>query len=262
MRLDDLAGRMRAFEAALDPAMLPDVFLVARLDGRGFTRLTKEAHPFERPFDRRFHDMMCRTAEHLMADCGLSIAYAHTQSDEISLLFPPGSQAFGRRPRKLLSILAGAASARFSLLLGAVAVFDCRMAQLPSADHVVDYFRWRAEDAHRNALGSHCYWLLRGQGLDANRATEALRGLAAPAKHDLLFRAGIRFNDLPGWQQRGSGLSWEEFERAGEDPATGERVVARRRRISCRLDLPARDAYAAFIRNLTDHLEASRGQVA
>lgn len=262
MRSDDLGERMRAFEAALDPPLLPDVFLVARLDGRGFTRLTKERHPFERPFDRRFHQMMLGTAEHLMADCGLGVTYAHVQSDEISLLFPPDSGAFGRRPRKLLSILAGEASAHFSLLLGAIAVFDCRVSQLPSVENVVDYFRWRAEDAHRNALSAHGYWLLRGQGQDAGQATEALRGLTASAKHDLLCRGGVNFNNLPAWQKRGSGLSWEEYEHRGENPITGERVVARRRRISRNLDLPVRDAYSVFLRALIEQTEASRGQVA
>jgi hypothetical protein len=33
MRIDDLDGKLRAFETALDPCVLPGVFLVARLDG-------------------------------------------------------------------------------------------------------------------------------------------------------------------------------------------------------------------------------------
>jgi tRNA(His) 5'-end guanylyltransferase len=31
--------------------VLPEIHIVARLDGRGFTRLTKEVHHFEAPFD-------------------------------------------------------------------------------------------------------------------------------------------------------------------------------------------------------------------
>ena len=38
----------------------------------------------------------------------------------------------------------------------ALAAFDCRISQLPSLDLVVDYFRWRGEDARRNALNAHC----------------------------------------------------------------------------------------------------------
>jgi tRNA(His) 5'-end guanylyltransferase len=260
MRSDDLENRMRAFETALDPSLLPGVSMVARLDGRNFTRLTKEVHPFEVPFDRRFHDIMLQTAEHLMVGSGLGVAYAFTQSDEISLLFGPGEDGFGRKLRKLRSVLSGEASARFSLLLGATAVFDCRISQLPGVGDVVDYFRWRGEDARRNALNAHCYWMLRGLGRDAVEADATLRGLSASAKHELLFQSGINFNDLPSWQKRGSGLYWEAYERAAENPLTGERVVARRRRIRQDLELPVGDTYSAFVRGLVTSDEIAPSQ--
>ena len=261
MKIDDLDGRMRAFESALDPTVLPGVFMVARLDGRNFTRLTKEIYPFEKPFDARFHDFMRETAEHLMTAGGLGVAYGYTQSDEISLLLGPDEGGFGRKLRKILSILAGEASSRFSLLLGAMGVFDCRVSQLPSVELVVDYFRWRAEDAHRNALNAHCYWLLLRQGHDVGQATEALRGLTTSAKNELLFRGGINFNELPSWQKRGSGLYRELFERLGVNPVTGEGSVALRRRICHDLELPLKEAYSAFLRDLIEKTEAGRGKV-
>ena len=82
MRIDDLDDRMRAFETALDPCVLPGVFLVARLDGRNFTRLTKDVHQFEAPFDVRFRDLMLATAEHLITGCGFNVVYGYTQSDK------------------------------------------------------------------------------------------------------------------------------------------------------------------------------------
>ena len=166
MKFDDLDQKMRVFETAADYCVLPDMFMVARLDGRSFTRLTKDVCQFEAPFDERFRDLMMETAESLMT-CGFRVIYAYTESDEISLLFDREEKLFGRKLRKYNSTLAGEASAKFSLLLGQVATFDCRISQLPTANLVVDYFRWRNEDAARNALSAYCYWTHRKQGLDA-----------------------------------------------------------------------------------------------
>ena len=131
MKFDELDEKMRVFETAHDLCVLPGLYMVARLDGRSFTRLTKEVHQFEAPFDARFRDLMLDTAEHLMGCCGFNMVYGYTESDEISLLFGQEENGFGRKLRKLISILAGEASAKFSLLLGAMAAFDCRISQLP-----------------------------------------------------------------------------------------------------------------------------------
>ncbi len=50
MKFDDLDTSMRVFETANDRCVLPGLFMVARLDGRNFTRLTTEVHRFDRPF--------------------------------------------------------------------------------------------------------------------------------------------------------------------------------------------------------------------
>ncbi len=247
MKFDELDGKMRVFETAHDLVVLPDIYMVARLDGRSFTRLTKEVHQFEAPFDERFRDLMLDTVEHLMT-CGFNMLYGFTESDEISLLFSPEENSFGRKLRKLISILAGEASAKFSLGLGAMACFDCRISQLPTIDLVVDYFRWRNEDAHRNALNAHCYWCLRRDGLSVEEATTRLERVSVAEKSELLFQHGINFNDLPSWQKRGMGVYWEEYDRPGENPLTGEKVTARRRRLRRDLELPMGDAYSEFVR--------------
>lgn len=197
MKFDELDDRMRVFETAHDLCVLPGLHMVARLDGRSFTRLTKEVHPFEAPFDTKFRDLMLATAEHLMAGCGFNIVYGYTQSDEISLLFALEENSFGRKLRKLVSVLSGEASAKFSLSLGALAVFDCRISQLPSVDLVVDYFRWRNEDAHRNALNAHGYWRLRKQGKSVGEATAAMKGCQSPRRTNCFSKAASTSTTSP-----------------------------------------------------------------
>lgn len=249
MKFDDLDKKMRIFETGADLCVLPSMFMVARLDGRSFTRLTKKVCQFEAPFDVRFRDLMVATTESLMK-CGFRVLYGYTESDEISLLFDANEQLFGRKLRKYNSTLSGEASAKFSLLIGDVATFDCRISQLPCVELVVDYFRWRNEDAARNALSAYCYWTLRKDGLDEQTATKRLLGLSVSQKNELLFQYGINFNDIPNWQKRGIGLFWEEYDKPANNPVTGEDVVARRRRIATEFDLPMKDDYSDFVRGI------------
>jgi len=193
--------------------------------------------------------MMIETVKHLM-QCGFKVLYGYTQSDEISLLLDLNENTFDRKERKLNSILAGEASAKFSLLLGDLAAFDSRICQLPNRQLVIDYFRWRNEDAHRNALNAHCYWLLRKQGVSPEKSSATFTKMSVADKNEFLFQKGINFNDLPSWQKRGMGIYWESYEKDAVNPVTGENVKASRNRLKVDLDLPMKDKYSNFIDNI------------
>jgi len=249
MKFNDLDKKMRIYETSNDTLIVPDIYIVARIDGRSFTRLTKEVHQLEAPYDIRFRDIMTKTVKHLM-DCGFRITYGYTQSDEISLLFDLRENSFQRKERKLNSVLAGETSAKFSVLLGDVGAFDCRISQLPTKALVADYFRWRNEDAHRNALNSYCYWTLRKEGESASNASVQLSGVSVADKNELLLQRGINFNDLPTWQKHGVGIYWEEYEKKATNPKTGQAVMAFRNRLKVDLKLPMKDEYSSFILSL------------
>ncbi|MBO3655501.1 tRNA(His) guanylyltransferase Thg1 family protein [Acinetobacter bereziniae] len=246
MRFDDLDRTLRVFETAYDFCVPPEQYIVVRLDGRGFTRLTKEVWQFEAPFDIRFRDLMVETTAHLM-QCGFNIIYGYTQSDEISLLFHFKDDSFNRKTRKIISILAAEASAKFSVLHSEMATFDARICILPNAKMTEDYFRWRHEDAHRNALNAHCYWMLRKEGETVKNATNEVKGLNRQEKHDLLFSREINFNELPSWQKRGTGLYWTDIEKTGFNPKTKQPTVSTRRQIFKDYELPLGDDYSQFI---------------
>ncbi len=246
MKFADLDARMRAFETGGDIILPPTNFLVARLDGRGFTRLTKELLTLERPFDARFHAAMSETLAHLF-DCGFTLRFGYSQSDEISLLFEPNGVPFERKMRKILSILAGETSAQFSLSIGARGAFDCRLSVLPGAESARDYFVWRSLDAARNALSAHCYWMARARGDAPRTATRRFDGASQREKRAFLSEKGLDFDALPFWQTRGFAAHFENFEKAATNLQTGEHVIANRKKLVIDRELPFGDEFARYL---------------
>ena len=246
MRFDDFDKEMRIYEKSLEQYILPDMYIVARLDGRSFTRLTKEICKFEAPFDVKFRDLMIETVKCLM-ECGFRGVYGYTESDEISLLFHPEDNTFGRKVRKINTTLAGEASAAFSLALGRTATFDCRVIPLPNKERVADYFVWRQEDSHRNSLNAYCYWTLRKAGMSQTEATKELTGKDIAFKNELLFRKGINYNDLPFWQKRGIGVYFSEKDKEGYNPIKEETVTTVRRELYVDMEIPIGDEYRDFV---------------
>lgn len=246
MKFDDLEARFRSLETRFDARLPDEKWIVARLDGRGFTRLTKRALLLEKPFDPRFHDAMKRALSHV-CDCGFAVRLAFSQSDEISLLFEPTERGFDGKTRKWLSVLAGETSAAFSLALGQLGAFDCRLLALSDDEIAVDYFRWRQSDASRNALSAHAYWLLRSQNETARGATKRLDGQTPAQKRTWLEAQGVDVAALPLWQTRGVAAHWEQFEKAGFNPHTGETVTTMRRRLKIETELPENEEFAVWL---------------
>ena len=251
MTFNELDKKMRVYEQSLDQVIVPEMFIVVRLDGRSFTKLTKETCKFEAPFDVRFKNMMVNTTKAVM-DCGFNVVYGYTESDEISLLFARDENTFGRKVRKIITVLAGEASSALSLELGRRAVFDCRVIPLPNTDLVADTFLWRQEDAHRNSLNSYCYWTLRKEGMSERAASKMLEGQSVSYKNELLFSRGINYNDLPFWQKRGTGLWKETYEKDAFDPIAGKPVKAVRNRIAVCDELPIGEEYAKMIKRFLE----------
>jgi len=243
MNPDDFEQRMRDLEYFHGLRVLPGTWPVLRLDGRSFSRLTEAQ--FEKPFDLRFHELMCKTTEALVTELGAT--YGYTESDEISVLLPNTSDAFDRSVEKLVSISASIAGGTFSLALGAVAQFDCRIWMGAQKELVLDYFRWRQADAARCALNGWAYWTLRKAGRTVEEATKELHSQSVAYKNELLFQNGINFNDVPTWQKRGTGVYWETFQKAGFNPKLGQPVTATRRRIKVDRDLPMAEEYGSFV---------------
>ncbi|PWW75543.1 tRNAHis guanylyltransferase [Tuber magnatum] len=195
--------------------LLPNTYIILRLDGRSFTRFTA-SHNFQKPNDPRALNLMNASAtETLKAIPEIPIAYGI--SDEFSFLLPRECSLFDRREEKLVSTVVSTFTGWYVLLwsryftgeggnLRSPPSFDCRAVCYPSVGNVRDYFAWRQVDAHVNNLYNTAFWALVNRGEVGRREAEAeLRGTFAADKNELLFsRFGINYNNEPEMYRKGS----------------------------------------------------------
>jgi tRNA(His) 5'-end guanylyltransferase len=155
---DPLGDKLKAFERAGETFPTGDKPIVIRLDGKNFSKFTKRNN-FVKPFDLPFATMMLKTTQDLVDYCDADIGY--TQSDEITLILTKKHQNhelfFGGRFQKLASVLASLATYKFNVLLNAIdidsmALFDCRVFEVPDKETAIECLDWRAEDCRRNSV--------------------------------------------------------------------------------------------------------------
>jgi tRNA(His) guanylyltransferase len=249
MKFEEVEALMRKNESLSEQYILPENFIIVRLDGKGFTKLTKEKLSLDKPFDEKFSQVMIDTTKHLF-NIGFKVLYGYTQSDEISLLIDKDDRTFNRKVRKLNSVLAGETSAFFSLQFQEICVFDCRTIAFPNQEMLLDYFCWRQEDAHRNSLSAYCYWTLRNNGFNAVQATGKIEKLSQADKNELLFHYGINYNALPSWQKRGLGIYNKKVSKTGFNPVTQEKVDCLRNDLFVERELMMREDYRMFLKDI------------
>lgn len=193
-----LGDRMKEYEAAYDTSMMRRVPVVVRLDGKGFSRLTKRLK-LEKPFDGRFLDMMADTMLSVASQVeGCVIGY--TQSDEISLVLLNNQSLdaqpyFGNRVQKIASITASMATARFNRglarLLGdaadAEAFFDSRVFTVPDPVEAMNALIWRQQDCVRNSILSAAYYEI-GKVKGRKTAQKMMHGLNTSKLQELMFQ--------------------------------------------------------------------------
>ena len=196
--------RMKMYENQIvDARTMPLIPVMARLDGKAFHSFCRD---LERPFDQGFHQLMVQTGHSLLEKSNALICYV--QSDEISLCWlaeTTKTQIFmGGRIMKMVSVLAGIAADTFNTTMetylpekNSHGLFDCRVWQVPNKTEGANVFLWREQDATRNSV------LGLGQAHFSHRQ---LHRKCQTDIHDLLYKKGVNWNNLPAWAKRGTWL--------------------------------------------------------
>lgn len=251
MKMCDLEDKMRKFECYHSDRVLPNTWIVIRVDGKGFSKLT-ENNNFTKPFSNTFSDYMVKTATTLFDE--FDAIYAFTEHDEISILLRFDADLYDRRVEKLATVSAGITSAAFTKYSNILGAFDSRIIVLPQFQDVIDYFQWRQNDAARCSINSYCYWTARNlDELSVGQATKLFERQTNAFKNEYLFSHDINFNDLPTWQRRGTGIYRCEYIKEGYNPIKNESILVSRKKPFIDRELPMKSDYGDFIENLKNN---------
>lgn len=201
---DVFGNRMKDYEMAeAGRKLMPLVPIIARIDGRGFSKFTKG---LERPYDLRLSKLMVDTTKYLVHETNACCGY--TQSDEITLgWYSPeyGSEIFfDGRISKMTSTLAALASVYFNRELpgrlppeyvAKMPTFDSRVWNVPNIIEGANAFLWREQDATKNSISMAARAYYSHKELIDKNGSEM---------QEMLFQKSINWNDYPQIFRRGA----------------------------------------------------------
>jgi tRNA(His) guanylyltransferase len=203
MKKDELGTRMKRYESQTTSIkLIPRLPIIARLDGRSFSKFTKG---LERPYDKRLSNLMIDTAKYLSKEFNTNLSY--TQSDEITLIFYTddinSNQLFDGKVFKLETSFATSATAFFNKHLneylpergGYLPTFDCRVFNVPTLEEAVNCVLWREMDATKNSITMAASEYYSHKQLHKKNGSE---------KQEMLFMKGVNWNDYPDFFKKGS----------------------------------------------------------
>ncbi|WBW74805.1 tRNAHis guanylyltransferase Thg1 [Schizosaccharomyces osmophilus] len=217
--------------------LLPETYIVIRIDGKGFHKFTKK-HEFEKPNDLRCLSLMNAAAKVVMSEF-TDIVLAYGDSDEYSFIWSKSTELYERRESKLVSHVCSLFTSAFvfnwtryfDIPLLSLPSFDGRAVLYPSIFVLRDYLNWRQADCHINNLYNTTFWaLIQKGGLTNTKAEEYLKGTVSSQKHEILFsQFHINYNNELEIYKKGS-IWVRELEENESAPSKHQKYSTKQKR--------------------------------
>ena len=211
--MDQFGDRIKLYELQeAGRRLLPLLPVSTRIDGKGFSKFTQG---LQRPYDTRLVELMCQTTAYLVQETQACIGY--TQSDEISLIWYSDEYKsqifFDRRVQKMVSVIASMTTAFFNAHLTEhlpekaeeLALFDCRIWQIPTREEAANTVLWRVFDATKNSISMaarHYY------------PHELLHKKTGDEMQEMLWQQGVNWSEYPNFFRRGTFIQKRTITRA------------------------------------------------
>ncbi|KAK8061541.1 tRNA(His) guanylyltransferase [Apiospora phragmitis] len=181
--------------------LLPNTWLVVRIDGKGFTKLCAK-YGFEKPNDKRALDLMNAAAKAVMTDIpDIIVGYGLRIPQDLHPIRQKRVSTFSAYYVHLWSTYFPDMP-----LAPPLPSFDGRAVCYPSVQNMRDYMSWRQVDCHINNLYNTTFWTLIQQGrMGATEAEEFLKGTLSKDKNEILYsKFHMNYNNEPEIFKKGS----------------------------------------------------------
>lgn len=232
---------MKDYEIYSQLKVSPSNKVILRLDGRGFHKLTHTLN-LDKPYDENFRNVMVNTAKQLLKE--FQPYFIYTFSDELNILLK--EIPFNARIEKLNSVFASYTSSVFQKELIniipnlqdlPIISFDSRIIPVTN-EKIQEYFKNRQDEAWRNCINGHTYWLLR-ESMTKKEANDLINGLKSKDMHELMYnKNNVNLSQLPNWQKRGIGVYKTLIEIEGFNPKEQIKTSSFRHKIKVDCELP------------------------
>lgn len=197
---ESLGNKHKQYEQLNKQFLIPNLPIVARVDGKSFHTFTKD---LQKPYDINFTSCMHSMAKTILDKFNGYISYV--QSDECTIIIPGNESEvmFGGNKDKLVSLIAATASVSFFKALetylpekkNTLPVFDCRVFQYPNKNLYAENLIWREEDTTRNSLSMLC---------SSHFSNKMLFKANRERQHEMLHSIGINWSDYASCFKRGT----------------------------------------------------------
>ncbi|CAO3654595.1 unnamed protein product [Mucor hiemalis] len=203
---------VRHFELADN--VLPNTWIVVRVDGRGFHRFLK-----------------LMTLQNPMTE-ELSILPIAVL---LNFIIPKTSNLYKRRSSKISSTIVSLFTSNYVMRwaeyfgqdkLHYAPCFDSRTVCYPNNKTLRDYLSWRQADCHINNLFNTTFWaLVQKGGMTQIEAEDHLKGSFSKDKNEILFtQFNINYNKIDPIYKKGSTIIRRKTEVTSISPRNGEEV--------------------------------------
>lgn len=212
--IGDLQRSLERFESYNDGFILPDTFLVVRLDAHrmGDWGVLNAEYPCGPAVTKALHT----TARTLMTST-FRVLVAFVHGDEISLLVDPTETLNPMRRSKLISTVASAAAVHFMQASGKEALFEARLSELPTVERVIEYFFWQRRYCFRNAVTIALRSALTSSGLSLEDAEKCIHGVSEQGRLAKLQEVGVPLESIAHTTRRGALFFFETLLRDGRE---------------------------------------------